>query len=78
MADVQTLDAIITDTVDETKQRDIGLIEELGLNLKYILETHVHADHITSSCPLKQHLVRLKSAGGTPGRQCSYLCRCFS
>jgi glyoxylase-like metal-dependent hydrolase (beta-lactamase superfamily II) len=25
--------------------------EELGLDLKYIVETHVHADHITSSCP---------------------------
>jgi sulfur dioxygenase len=35
--------------VDETQQRDIGLIEELGLDLKYIVETHVHADHITSS-----------------------------
>ncbi|WP_225879270.1 MBL fold metallo-hydrolase [Isorropodon fossajaponicum symbiont] len=60
LADMQTLDAIIIDAVDETKQRDIGLIEELGLNLKYILETHVHADHITSSCPLKQHFTQAK------------------
>lgn len=54
LADSQTKEAIIIDAVDETKQRDIGLIDELGLNLKYILETHIHADHITSSCPLKQ------------------------
>lgn len=54
LADSITKEAIIIDPVDETKQRDIGLIEELGLHLKYILETHIHADHITSSCPLKQ------------------------
>lgn len=54
LADLETKEAIIIDAVDETKQRDIGLIEELGLNLKYIVETHIHADHITSSCPLKQ------------------------
>jgi len=53
LADSQSKEAIIIDAVSETKQRDIGLIEELGLNLKYIIETHVHADHITSSCPLK-------------------------
>jgi sulfur dioxygenase len=54
LADSNTKEAIIIDAVDETQQRDIGLIEELGLDLKYIIETHVHADHITSSCPLKQ------------------------
>ena len=54
LADSETKEAIIIDAVDETQQRDIGLIEELGLRLKYIIETHVHADHITSSCPLKQ------------------------
>ena len=54
LADSKTKEAVIIDAVDETQQRDIGLIEELGLNLKYIIETHVHADHITSSCPLQQ------------------------
>ena len=54
LADSNTKEAIIIDAVAETQQRDIGLIEELGLDLKYIIETHVHADHITSSCPLKQ------------------------
>jgi Zn-dependent hydrolases, including glyoxylases len=57
LADLDTKEAIIIDAVAETQQRDIGLIEELGLDLKYIIETHVHADHITSSCPLKQKFV---------------------
>ncbi len=58
LADSNTKEAIIIDAVDETKQRDIGLIKELGLDLKYIIETHVHADHITSSCPLKQKFTK--------------------
>ena len=60
LADAQTKEAVIIDAVSETKQRDIGLIEELGLNLKYIIETHLHADHITSSCPLKEHFSQAK------------------
>jgi sulfur dioxygenase len=40
LADSHTKEAIIIDAVDETQQRDIGLIEELGLDLKYIIETH--------------------------------------
>mgnify|MGYP002525045647 CR=1 FL=1 len=60
LADSVTKEAIIIDAVAETKQRDIGLIEELELDLKYIIETHVHADHITSSCPLKQKFTNAK------------------
>lgn len=54
LADKTTKEAIIIDPVDKTKDRDIAIIEELGLKLKYILETHIHADHITSAYPLKQ------------------------
>ena len=60
LADSITKEAIIIDAVAETQQRDIGLIEELALDLRYIIETHVHADHITSSCPLKQKFTNAK------------------
>lgn len=60
LADSVTKEAIIIDAVAETQQRDIGLIEELKLDLKYIIETHVHADHITSSCPLKTKFTNAK------------------
>lgn len=60
LADSITKEAIIIDAVSETQQRDIGLIEELALDLRYIIETHVHADHITSSCPLKQKFTNAK------------------
>ena len=76
LADSDTKEAIIIDAVAETQQRDIGLIEELGLDLKYIIETHVHADHITSSCPLKQKFTNAKIVLGESNPQhttCSHL-----
>lgn len=54
LADPVTYEAIIIDPVLETVERDLRLIQELGLNLLYILETHIHADHITGSGELKK------------------------
>lgn len=49
IADKISREAAIIDPVKEKFARDTRLIEELELNLKYILETHVHADHITGA-----------------------------
>jgi len=54
LADSVTREAAIIDAVDSMIERDIELIQELELNLKFIIETHIHADHITSACPLKK------------------------
>lgn len=54
LADPTTREAIIIDPVLETTERDLNLIKELDLNLLYILETHIHADHITGSSELKK------------------------
>ncbi len=48
LADEQTRDAIIIDPVLEQLERDLALIAELGLTLRYALDTHVHADHVTA------------------------------
>jgi sulfur dioxygenase len=53
IADPETREAAIIDAVKEQFDRDAQLIEELGFNLKYSLETHVHADHVTSSGKLR-------------------------
>jgi sulfur dioxygenase len=53
LVDKMSKEAVIIDAVAETFKRDTAVIDEMGLNLKYIIETHIHADHITSSCPLK-------------------------
>jgi sulfur dioxygenase len=54
LGDSETREAVIIDPVLERTDRDLKLIEELGLKLKYILDTHVHADHITGSSDLKK------------------------
>ncbi len=53
--DSTTLCAIIIDPVDAQLQRDLAVIQERGLKLKYIVETHAHADHITSAAQLIEH-----------------------
>jgi len=47
--DEKTKQAALIDSVKEQLARDTKLIKQLGLNLKYTLETHIHADHITGS-----------------------------
>ena len=54
--DVETREAVLIDPVQGQVNRDIQLIRELGLILRYTLETHVHADHITGSGILRQTL----------------------
>lgn len=49
IADPLTKEAAIIDSVIETVERDLKLIEELELKLIYILDTHIHADHITGA-----------------------------
>ena len=53
VADPESGFAAIIDPVREQYQRDALLIDELGFQLKYVLETHVHADHVTSSGKLR-------------------------
>ncbi|XP_026226799.1 persulfide dioxygenase ETHE1, mitochondrial-like isoform X5 [Anabas testudineus] len=62
LADTETKEAVIIDPVLETIDRDLKLIHELGLNLKVAVNTHCHADHITSTGLMKKRLVGLKSA----------------
>ncbi|KAA0189810.1 Persulfide dioxygenase ETHE mitochondrial [Fasciolopsis buskii] len=54
LADAVTRDALIIDPVLETVDRDAKLITELKLKLGPILNTHVHADHVTGSGLLKR------------------------
>lgn len=56
VADRQTKEAAIIDPVLETVDRDVKLIDELGLKLIYALDTHIHADHITGAGELRKRL----------------------
>ena len=43
LADSNTKDGVLIDPVLETAERDAKLIQELGLNIKFALNTHCHA-----------------------------------
>jgi len=61
LADLPSKEAILIDPVLETVERDAQFVRELGLNLKYCLNTHIHADHITGSGRLKGLFPECKS-----------------
>ena len=54
IADPNLKDAILVDPVLEQVERDSRLLKELGLTLRYCLETHIHADHITGTGQLQK------------------------
>lgn len=46
-------EAILIDPVYEQVERDLALLREHNLKLAWVLDTHVHADHVTGSNALK-------------------------
>jgi len=56
LADEETGDAVLIDPVIEQVERDIALVRELGWTLRFALDTHVHADHVTGAATLRDQL----------------------
>src|SRR6476660_4838316 len=54
LVDIATRDAIVVDSVDQCTQRDLGVVRRLGLTVRYVVETHAHADHVTGAGLLQQ------------------------
>ncbi len=54
LSDPKTKETVLIDPVLETAERDYKLLKELGMDLIWILETHVHADHVTGAGELRQ------------------------
>ena len=55
LVDEDTREAVIIDPVDEQLERDLAVLREMGLKLAWTVETHAHADHITSAGVLAEH-----------------------
>ena len=46
-------EAALIDPVLETVERDLELLATLGLSLRFTIETHLHADHVTGASRLR-------------------------
>jgi sulfur dioxygenase len=53
LADVASKEAVLIDPVDSQIDVYLALLASQGYTLKYSLETHVHADHVTASGDLR-------------------------
>lgn len=70
LADEAAGDAVLIDPVWEQFTRDAALLVELGLKLRYTIETHVHADHVTSASLLRERFgsrIVLAATAGAEG-----------
>ena len=53
LADENTKESVIIDPNFEDIQKFLYLIDETGIRVKYIIDTHTHADHISAAGELK-------------------------
>ena len=53
LADEDSREAVLIDPVLEQVERDMHFLEELSLKLVAVVETHLHADHITGGGELR-------------------------
>ncbi len=49
----ETAECLLIDPAVETIDRDLCAIQDLGFKLAMTLDTHIHADHVSSACRLR-------------------------
>lgn len=52
----ETREAVLIDPVMPAWQRDLQVVNDLGLKLAMTIDTHIHADHITSATMLRREV----------------------
>lgn len=67
LGDERSREALLIDPVHEQLDRDCTLLEEMDLELRFTLETHVHADHVTASGRLRERLGSQIAVGARAG-----------
>jgi sulfur dioxygenase len=63
--------AILVDPVINAIERDLAEIQKLGLQLAYTVDTHIHADHITSALELKKKVGSKIATPAMEGLECT-------
>ena len=70
LADVQSREAALIDPVLEQTERDLEIVSQLGLTLVRVLDTHVHADHVTGAARLRD-ATGARTVAGRGGAECA-------
>lgn len=70
LADLGSREAVIIDPVIDQFERDSKLISEYDLSLRFVLDTHVHADHITAADSLRNRFGAKTCASHAAGISC--------
>jgi sulfur dioxygenase len=70
LADEHSREAVLIDAVREQVHRDLTVLRELELTLRYVLDTHVHADHVTAANALRAQ-TGARTVAGTRGPSCA-------
>lgn len=73
LAELTTREAVLIDPVREHVALYLSLLKELNLKLHTVLETHVHADHITCASLLREHTGAGVGTGAASGVACADL-----
>jgi sulfur dioxygenase len=72
LADEAGGEAVLIDAIKENIDRDLGLVQDLGLRLVHVLDTHVHADHVTAAGLIAER-TGARSVAGRLGPSCADL-----
>lgn len=76
IADSKSKEGLLIDPVLEQVDRDLRLLQELEIDLKYIFETHLHADHVTASGELREHAGGKVGISENAGVECADILLC--
>lgn len=71
LGDMATREAVLIDPVQAHNDMYLSLLNEQDLKLKYILETHVHADHITGASALRAATGAQAAISAQAGASCA-------